>query len=1003
MATIAQELQDTLTQPVDVAVPETTDTAPTLPAETELTLEEIIGSETLMSLGAQPGDVVRNGELIRNFSTDADAKPLGKRITAEEFLLNPTLRQRGAEVGDRITEDGTIEKASYNSGVTQFRYGWNKGEGLINMGSDVLEAVAPLGTFGQSTAERYGEEFDGAAFKRRLELINQAEQRDIAKSMGYNFLSEVNRRGGGTGMSVLGEITGELAGGDILFPARMLGAGAKGLAISGSTLGATYSIADDFTEGKSIDLEKATGYALGGAALSQLFPLAGKGISAVGKAAATRGAKSELNSIQNQINKMAAEGAPTEEINSELSRLGKRIQNVENMTGGKITVPASKSQAEQRLADTIAHDSTMGRRISKGLDQFLGTLSTRIRKYSEPIFGRMRKFEGDSHIATHMALKEVDFWAENMQRLPKATQRSIGFHLSSENFKAAKALMPKQLADAFDNTVVPLLKRFKDDLKAQGDEFVDIPNYFPRMVRDYKGLKSAMGQPLRSRIEEALEKIAASRKIPRSDLSETEVNRVMERMLRGYTPVVSKGKKLKYVKDRTVALDDNLYKFYEDPSVALSDYIRKSVHDMETRKFFGTSKVVDDQGLNTQASIAQLAKDEMKDLTFDEQDELMGLLTARFTGGEQTPHEVLRFLRNTGYMGTIANPLSAIVQLGDLAVSGALHGVGNTFKAMFGRNHPMFVKLDEVGIGQLISEELSDPNKTSRLLRTLFRRSGFTAIDRFAKETSMNAALAKSFKLAKGSAGEAALRKKWGNVFGKETDALIADLKADRVTENVKLLAFNELSDLQPITLLEMPEKYLTSPNGRIFYMLKSFMLKQIDVARRNIFQEAKTNPIQALKTAGALWGYLAVANGSTGIARDMILMRDIKAEDIPERAMWGLLGVYGVNQYTSDRYFSNGNVKEGFMNMIIPATPIIDAFFESMDKGIDIAAGRKDFEDINFGKYLKPVPIVGNIFYNWFFGGAEEWNEDKESKRRSAERQEMKDMMREEWGIKVK
>jgi len=552
MATVAQELQDTLTQPVDIAVPESESAAPPAPAETELSLQDIIGSETLMSLGAQAGDIVRNGELIRNFSSPEDAKPLGKRITAQEFMLDPSLRQRGAQVGDRIAEDGTIEKAGYNSAVNQFRYGWNKGEGLVNMASDVLEAAAPLGTFGQTTAERYGErygeEFDAATFKRRLELINQAEQRDIAKSMGYNFLSEVNRRGGGTGMSVVGEITGELAGGDILLPATVLSKGAKGLAVAGGAYGGTYSMGKDLTEGKSIDLEKATGYALGGAALSQLFPLAGKGISMVGKAASTRGAKAELNNIQNQINKMAAEGESTEAINTEITRLGKRIQNVENMTGGKITVPASKSQAEQRIADTIAHDSTLGRRISKELDKYLGTLSTRIRKYSEPIFGRLRKFEADSHIATHKNLKEVDGWSEGILRLPKATQRAIGFHLSSENFKAAKALMPDELASMFDNAVVPTLKRLKDQLKAQGDDFVEIQNYFPRMIKDIKGLKQSMGQGMRSELEDVLEKVAKSRGMSRADLSETEVNRIMERMLRGYKPVM-KGKKLQYIKD----------------------------------------------------------------------------------------------------------------------------------------------------------------------------------------------------------------------------------------------------------------------------------------------------------------------------------------------------------------------------------------------------------------------------------------------------------------------
>lgn len=60
---------------------------------------------------------------------------------------------------------------------------------------------------------------------------------------------------------------------------------------------------------------------------------------------------------------------------------------------------------------------------------------------------------------------------------------------------------------------------------------------------------------------------------------------------------------------------------------------------------------------------------------------------------------------------------------------------------------------------------------------------------------------------------------------------------------------FNELAEIQPITLSEMPERYLKHPNGRIMYALKSFTLKQIDVLRKNIVQEwNKGNKIKAVK-----------------------------------------------------------------------------------------------------------------------------------------------------------
>ena len=53
-------------------------------------------------------------------------------------------------------------------------------------------------------------------------------------------------------------------------------------------------------------------------------------------------------------------------------------------------------------------------------------------------------------------------------------------------------------------------------------------------------------------------------------------------------------------------------------------------------------------------------------------------------------------------------------------------------------------------------------------------------------------------------------------VYGDEIDAIVSDLKAGlTLSENVKLHMFNELADIQPIALSEMPEAYLTVPNGR--------------------------------------------------------------------------------------------------------------------------------------------------------------------------------------------
>jgi len=145
-----------------------------------------------------------------------------------------------------------------------------------------------------------------------------------------------------------------------------------------------------------------------------------------------------------------------------------------------------------------------------------------------------------------------------------------------------------------------------------------------------------------------------------------------------------------------------------------------------------------------------------------------------------------------------------------------------------------------------IGQEFADQRKSANALRFLFDKTGFRAIDRLGKETAMNAAFLKNTKLINRTSrgkktnltGEQEFRKKWGKAYGKDIDQVVADIKTGKVTEMSKFHAFNELSDMQPISMMEMPQLYLDIPNGRILYSLKTFTLKQWDVARRNVVQE---------------------------------------------------------------------------------------------------------------------------------------------------------------------
>jgi hypothetical protein len=294
---------------------------------------------------------------------------------------------------------------------------------------------------------------------------------------------------------------------------------------------------------------------------------------------------------------------------------------------------------------------------------------------------------------------------------------------------------------------------------------------------------------------------------------------------------------------------------------------------------------------------------------------------------------------------------------------------------MFGTKN---LKIIDLGLDDVITQELSqgDPRKTAKALNKVMGWAGFRFTDRLGKETLINSAFKKAQQMVKSDKGEAKFRQKIGKLYGDETESLIADLKSGEITENVKFFAFNELSDVQPISLSELPEKYLNSKNGRLLYMLKSFTLKQLDLVRNRVIGEwKKGNKVDATKQAALLAGYLSTANMGTQAVKDLMMGREVYADDIPDKAVWALLGGFGMSEYTWDRYLSQGKIIEGTVDYLTPATPVIEA----------VLAGTLELgeEDPDFSPVLKGIPLAGPLLYSWLGGGAENYNQRQEKRRR--------------------
>jgi|TARA_R110000823_G_scaffold181874_5_gene314192 hypothetical protein len=892
---------------------------------TVITLENIRDSDTLKQLGALPGDKVQGNNIVRVYSEPEDTIDLGYEITEDDITASETLQNRGASPGDRVINN-TLVSSGVGDTWTQFKYGFDKAGTFTGYTADILEKYIPLGEVSfdftnglqyKTGDELYGPGFDEADPEKRRDMILRKRERNLYQDYGPAFKEEDGIAG------PVGGFVGTLADPSTLLP---VGPSFKAAVGIGTGLGAAYSVAQDVATTGEVDPLKAAYSSALGAGGGVVGYGIGRGIQAIAqrKAAKDLAKRVEGDSI-----------APTE---------------------------------EQVLDYQITSDSATSRKFSKGLDKYLGSMITRLMNRDPRIANKVRNHEFQLGTKTAKANDEVFPFSKTVQSMPKSIKATVTRHLYNGDFKAAEAYMDKATKESF-NVVKGRLKTSYNDLVESGYDFPPIENYFPRVLKDYDGFMDSIGKKEKSLVSKAISDYADSKKIPVSMVDPSKRSDIANLVVRGYRPKTTDGA-LNFVKPRKIKkINADQLKFYASPEESLNMYLRKVTNDVERRKFFGKAFEKDKTGdIDVDVSIGKLVQDEMASgrLAEKDVDEVVSILKSRFIGGEQSAGAASSLVRDLGFASTIANPISAITQLGDIGMSAVLHGFRNTIASMFGTKN---VKLIDVGIDS-ISQEMVSPRKTAKLLNNLFRYTGFKMVDRLGAETTMNAALRKNFKRVKTQKGEAAFRKEWEKFYGDETDAIVVDLQSGKVTEAVKFHAFNELLEIQPRTVSEMPQGWADNPNfGRILYMLKSFTLKQFDVVRKNVVQEyTKGNRIGAAKNAALIAGYLAAANVGTQTIKDIILGRDVYPEDIPTNSLWALLGVFGMNKYMTDKYLARGDVVGAAQTLLTPAAPLVEAAFSlpyELNK-----------EDPNYSKALRAVPGVGPMLYNWFGGGAEKYNE---------------------------
>jgi len=659
-----------------------------------------------------------------------------------------------------------------------------------------------------------------------------------------------------------------------------------------------------------------------------------------------------------------------EEIVKELP--GLKLKESAQLIGRRAKLVSTKAEALD-VVNFYNNAMPKANELVIGADKVGGVVSTRISNLNQMAGDRLRKYDSNLSIKTHENLNEVNIWLSDYNKIKGTTKNQIDLALMNGDHVVAKALMKEHGGDKLVNEfgkVEKVLKDLGDELESAG-RITKLENYFPRFVQDKEGLFQQIGRVEQSRIEKALDSARKSIEGRGYGISPAEETQVINKALRGfpvdqYKPRFSKQRGIERIKE-------DWLRFYSSPEEALHTYIRDSVTDLEKIRFFGRDvRFRESEGsklFDIDASVGEFVRKEMAlgKLSRNQQRELENLLSIRFGIGERSPAGLMQDTKNIMYAGLLGNPVSAATQLGDLGISiytnGFLRTLKSLPKSLIGNAK---VNAVDLGIIDSMAEVFATTRASSKFLRASMKFGLFNKVDRFGKNVLIDSSFSKYKGWASKPKGVEKIREKYGHVFGDEFDDFVTDLQNNKITDRVKHFLYSEVADVQPISLSEMPEMYLRLPNGRVTYMLKTFMLKQLDIIRRDSY-----NLIKSGKKAEGLgnlmkYGIVMGAGGATSkYIKDWMMGRDVEP-DLPADIGENFLKMFAYNEYLGNKV-KEGKVFEAATDIVLPPYEMFDKIANSAIEGDN--------------KWTQYMPVWGRLWYNLYGGGLEEYQEKKERK----------------------
>jgi hypothetical protein len=652
--------------------------------------------------------------------------------------------------------------------------------------------------------------------------------------------------------------------------------------------------------------------------------------------------------------------------------------------------PAIKKaiEAEKDTPPAIPKQSSAVSRIAKdfgiGVEKYVAPLSTRIKNLSPKLFARTRRFEFDVKRQIMADNAAILPFLNKEKNLPADARKSLDIAMKNGDTETIN-----KIADSYDmKAEIDAIRPTYDNVfKRAQENKVDVEyreNFYPRLIKDFKGLMDHLQRNEAGTFNTIKKAIKAKEDATGRVLRDDERIKVIDNLMLGRRvegiSLAQRGElKARSIEEINAEIDQ----FYASTAEAMLHYNHVINEAVEINRLFGRKDANAAFMNDPERSVGALVDEmmEAEGLSVSDAEQLKDMLNARFNSGRMG--KGMSVFRDLTYIDVMGSPLNAITQFGDLAPAIYNAGVMRVIQTVPGASVDRTkVNLRDIGIED-IAQEFDSRGWSSDLVDKVFKATGLQKIDRLGKLTLVNSTLKKQETLAKKSDPE--LIKTLELYFGDNAEQVRQDLAAGIVTEDVKFLAFSTLMDYQPVARMEMPEAYLRAGNGKIFYMLKSFTLKQFDVYRREgaskIIKGIKDGDPKMVTEGTTRFAYLyalwvmggASADALKDLTRSMVSLVSGEGEDKMEEpedyVFENVMKAFGVNKYSIDqlnRPWMPDTPADFAFEYVAPPTKLVDNAWRDYQKVKD-----KDNIQLEDLQSIRSIPVFGELWWFWLGGGA--------------------------------